>query len=90
MNWINAFEILCYAITALLLCDMIRKKDWVQPIFWAAMYGYCLASLWSLGILQAVPWYGLFAVILLVGTLLLCIVKEKEKEYAWNNEFDSI
>ena len=26
MNWIHAFAILCYAITALLHCDIIRKK----------------------------------------------------------------
>ena len=27
MNWINAFELLCYAITAVFLWDVIRKKN---------------------------------------------------------------
>ena len=27
MNWINAFELLCYAITAMFLWDVIRKKN---------------------------------------------------------------
>ena len=27
MNWINAFELLCYAITVMFLWDVIRKKN---------------------------------------------------------------
>ena len=27
MSWIHAFEILCYALTAVLLCDLVRWKD---------------------------------------------------------------
>ena len=54
------------------------KKDWPLLIFWAAMYGYCLVSLFSLGILQTVPWYGILAVILAAGTLLLGAVNRKE------------
>ena len=46
-------------------------KDWPVLIFWATMYGYCLAALWSLGILRQVPLYGLLAVILATGTLAL-------------------
>ena len=49
------------------------KKDWVLLLFWAAMYGYCLAALWSLKIPQTVPWYGILGVILAAGTLLLSI-----------------
>ena len=49
------------------------KKDWVLLLFWAAMYGYCLAALWSLKIPQTVPWYGALGVILAAGTLLLSI-----------------
>ena len=55
------------------------RKDWTVLIFWAAMYGYCLAALFSLGILQAVPWYGILAVVLTVGTLLLGAVSLKNK-----------
>ena len=49
------------------------KKDWVLLLFWVAMYGYCLAALWSLKIPQTVPWYGALGVILAAGTLLLSI-----------------
>ena len=55
------------------------KKDWVLLVFWAAMYGYCLVSLFSLGIRQAVPWYGIFAVVLTVGTLWLSALYEREQ-----------
>ena len=27
MNWINAFELLCYGITAMLLWDILRQKN---------------------------------------------------------------
>ena len=53
------------------------KKDIPVIIFWAAMYGYCLAALWSLGILQASPLYGTLAAVLTVGTLLLGSMKTK-------------
>ena len=53
------------------------KKDWSLLIFWAAMYGYCLVSLFSLGIMQAVPWYGILAVILTVETMLFGAVNLK-------------
>ena len=51
------------------------RKDWPLIIFWATMYGYCLAALWSLGIPQAVPLYGVFGAILAVGTLMLCAIE---------------
>ena len=56
-----------------------EKKDWPLLIFWAAMYGYCLVSLSSLGILQAVPWYGVFSAVLAVGTLLLGATDKKDR-----------
>ncbi len=55
------------------------EKDWPLLAFWTAMYGYCLAGLLSLGILQAVPWYGVFAVILAAGTLLLTMIIQGSK-----------
>ena len=55
------------------------EKDWTLLAFWAAMYGYCLISLFSLGILQAVPIYGVFTAALAVGTLLLGAVREERK-----------
>ena len=53
------------------------KKDVPVLIFWTAMYGYCLAALWSLGIMQAVPIYGVFAMILASGILLLSAAKNE-------------
>lgn len=53
------------------------KKDLSLIIFWAAMFGYCLAALWTLGILQAVPFYGGFGAILATGTLMLCVTEGK-------------
>ena len=57
-------------------CRLTRKgkKDWPLLLFWAAMYGYCLAALWSLEIPQTVPWYGALGIILAAGTLLLSMV----------------
>ena len=47
MNWINAFELLCYAITAMLLWDVIRKKN--REELWlfisAAIAGFALELL---------------------------------------------
>ena len=47
MNWINAFEILCYVITALLLWDIIRKKSWkeLRLFLSAALAGFILELL---------------------------------------------
>ena len=47
MNWINAFELICYAITLLFLIDIIRKKS--RNEFWlfisAAIAGFALELL---------------------------------------------
>lgn len=47
MNWINAFELLCYAITLVFLIDIIRKKS--RDEFWlfvsAAIAGFALELL---------------------------------------------
>ena len=47
MNWINGFELLCYAITALFLADIIRRKS--RGEFWlfvsAALAGFALELL---------------------------------------------
>ena len=47
MNWINAFELLCYAITAMLLWDVIRKKEWEELWLFlsAALAGFALELL---------------------------------------------
>ena len=47
MNWINTFELLCYAITLMLLADVLRKKN--REEFWlfvsAALAGFVLELL---------------------------------------------
>ena len=82
-----AFILLWGFILVSLIMQVIRKrgdlalkgkKDWALLVFWAAMYGYCLVSLLSLGVLQAVLWYGIFAVLLTVGTLLLGALSVKD------------
>lgn len=81
-----AFVALWCVILACLLAGIAKsgrhltlkgKKDIPVIIFWTAMYGYCLAALWSLGILQAVLLYGALAVMLAAGTLLLGALKMK-------------
>ena len=77
-----AFLLLWGYILVRMILQIIRKhgeltfkgrKDWTVLIFWAAMYGYCLVSLFSLGVLQTVPWYGVLAVLLAAGTVLLSL-----------------
>lgn len=55
-----------------------KPADFALMIFWIAMYGYCIAGLLALGILQAVPWYGALAMLLTAGTILLCMVQKEE------------
>ena len=50
------------------------QKDRMLIVFWAAVYGYCLAALSKLGIFAAVPVYGAFAVFLTVLTMTLCLI----------------
>ncbi|MBO4888130.1 MAG: DUF422 domain-containing protein [Firmicutes bacterium] len=82
-----AFLLLWGFILVRLIMQIVRKrdeltfkapKDWIVLIFWAAMYGYSLAALFSLGILQAVLWYGILAVVLAAGTMLLGAIRKKE------------
>ena len=47
MNWINAFELLCYAITLMFLVDVIHKKAWREIYLFlaAAFAGFALELL---------------------------------------------
>lgn len=56
------------------------KKDWTIIIFWFAIYAYCIAGLIKLGIIQALPLYGIFASILFVMTMALTLVYVRTKE----------
>ena len=47
MNWINAFELLCYGITAMLLADIVIRKRWeeLRLFLSAALAGFILELL---------------------------------------------
>ena len=47
MNWINAFELLCYAITVMFLWDVLRKKSREEFLLFlsAAIAGFALELL---------------------------------------------
>lgn len=42
MNWLNAFELMCYIIVAIMLIDLVRKKDFDGLFTFgaAALVGY--------------------------------------------------
>ena len=47
LNWINSFELLCYAVTVMLLIDVIRKKACKELYLFlsAAFAGFTLEML---------------------------------------------
>ena len=51
-----------------------QKKDWTLIIFWVAIYSYCIAGLFKLGIIKALPVYGVFAFIIFILTLTLAFM----------------
>lgn len=55
-----------------------QKIDWTIIIFWFAMYTYCIAGLFKLGIMQALPLYGVFVILLFVMTMFLTVVNTKD------------
>ena len=57
-----------------------NKKDWTSIIFWFSIYAYCIGGLIKLEIIQAVPVYGIFALMLFIMTLLLALVDVKESD----------
>lgn len=55
-----------------------QKKDWTIIIFWFAMYAYCIAGLFKLGIMQALPLYGVFVTLLFVMTMFLTVINTRD------------
>ena len=47
MNWINAFEMMCYGIVAIMLVDLIRRRDWDSMFTFgsAAIVGFVMELL---------------------------------------------
>lgn len=54
------------------------EKDWTLLIFWMSIYAYCIAALLHLGIIQDVPLYGIFAILLASMTLCTVLVDVKK------------
>lgn len=59
-----------------------HKKDWTVIIFWFCIYTYCIGGLFKLGIISALPLYGIFSFILFILTIVLAIVEIKHKPKA--------
>ena len=55
------------------------KKDFPLIIFWIVIYTYCICGLIKLEILQTKLIYGIFSILLAVGTIILSIVSRKDK-----------
>ena len=56
---------------------LIGKPDWPMLLFWAAMYGYCLAALCALGFQASAPWFVAFGALLTAGTLYLSAAADR-------------
>ena len=81
-----AFLILWTYLTARVVLRVLQTKglfamkpaeNWPVAVFWSAMYLYCLAALWKLEIIQAVPLYGILGILLFLGTLALALSGRK-------------
>ena len=81
-----AFILLWTTILVKLIRQLCRNKlSFKGRKDWPAMYGYCLTALWSLWIMQAVPLYGVFGVIL---AIVLCCSARREMKVRRNEEND--
>lgn len=55
------------------------NKDFPLVIFWIVIYTYCICGLIKLEILQTKLIYGIFSILLAVGTIILSLVCRKDK-----------
>lgn len=55
------------------------NKDFPLIIFWVVIYTYCICGLIKLEILQTKLIYGIFSILLAVGTIILSLVCRKDK-----------
>ncbi|MEL3905381.1 MAG: carotenoid biosynthesis protein [Treponemataceae bacterium] len=90
--WIFIFIKLIRAIVAQRTnLSFRRRKDWTTFIFWFSMYSYCICGLIKLKIIQDVPRYGGFALLLALMTLALALVDVKESgEMSANEKLDAV
>ena len=62
-------------MAAWMVCRCIKlrlkpgKPDVPAFLFWAAMYGYCMAALVGLDIHAQTPWFMIVGILFAVGTL---------------------
>lgn len=83
-DWFSciAFVLLWGVLMAMLIrrCIALKlrsgKPEWPMLIFWAAMYGYCLVALCTLGIATAAPWFMAMGLLFTAGTLYIASAKE--------------
>lgn len=70
--------ILHQCISIHLRVDCPSNWNWPTVIFWAAMYGYCLSAVCSLGIHLVAPWFLAIGVLFAGGTFYLSAAKKQE------------
>ncbi len=80
-----AFILLWVSVAVLMVrrCITLRMKPhkvrhWPLPmvLFWAAMYGYCLAAIFALDIHTAAPWFPVVGAVFTAATLYVTIARE--------------
>ena len=54
----------------------VKRWEWPQVVFWAAMYGYCLAAVFALGLHVSCPWFPVLGILFAAGTLWLTVAEE--------------
>ena len=77
-----AFVALWVVLAVKMVCRCVQLK--LKPgkcnvpmlIFWTAMYGYCLAGLWSLGFHTQAPWFLGLGLLFMGATLYVSAAKE--------------
>ena len=79
-----AFVILWITVLAIILRTVVNNRmhfqrlpewNWPVLIYWAAMYGFCIAALIHLGIAAEKPLYFMAGILLGFGTLTLSVLK---------------
>ena len=86
-DWFSciAFSLL-WTVSAVIMvrrCIALRMRpdkpeywSWPMLIFWVAMYIYCLAALFALGIAVAAPWFIIVGIVFTFATLYISIAEQ--------------
>ena len=82
-----AFAVLWVLVLVIVIRAVVKNKQRVQKpaswdvpvlIYWLAMYGFCIAALFYLGIAAEKPLYFVFGLVLGIGTLVLVVMGKTE------------